>query len=448
VVVAFSAASLAVTTIVALVTYGLASRYLLSARLDVATRQAYADARVARDTLAIPEAAVSSALAAVEIPAGTQVLIHRAGHWYGSGVAVGESSVPRSLRELVGSGSPGRQRVDELGQLRVAVGVPLRSVDAEYYEVSSLHELTGTLSTLRVSLIAAAVVTAILAAALALWMSRRVLRPLDDIGIAAGRIVEGERDVRLDPHDDPDLEGLADSFNAMVDALQQRIDRDARFVADVSHELRSPLTTLGAAVEVLTARGERFDERGQRAIALLADEVTRFQHAVEDLLELGRGDAGHAGTDLQPVQLAPLVEQAVRRHGGEPQPSVTIDDEVRETTLLLEARRVGRILANLLDNATVHGGGAVAVCVRRCGDMVRLEVTDRGPGVPEAHRTQVFERFFRGAAAGERGTGGGTGLGLALVSEHARAHGGTAWVEANDNGRGARFCVEMRWRPA
>jgi two-component system, OmpR family, sensor histidine kinase MtrB len=234
-----------------------------------------------------------------------------------------------------------------------------------------------------------------------------------------------------------------------VDALQGRIERDARFVSDVSHELRSPLTTLATAVQVLEARRGELPERSQLALDLVVDEIARFQHVVSELLELSRADAGVEDLDLEPVHLGELVLQAASRLDGAAT-TVEIDPAVAATAILADKRRLERVLVNLFDNAQTHGEGLAAIHVRRHDDVVRVEVEDNGPGVPPEEREAVFERFFRGAVSGRRGTDSGAGLGLALVSEHIAAHGGRVWVEDRDDPQvtGARFVVEIPWREA
>jgi signal transduction histidine kinase len=126
--------------------------------------------------------------------------------------------------------------------------------------------------------------------------------------------------------------------------------------------------------------------------------------------------------------------------------TIEIDPEVSEIAILTEKRRLERILANLLENARSHGGGIERVTIGRFDDRARIAIEDRGPGVATAERQRVFERFYRGVAAGRRNAAAGTGLGLALVAEHARALGAVVYIE--DGRSGARFVVELPWRPA
>ena len=136
---------------------------------------------------------------------------------------------------------------------------------------------------------------------------------------AAGAIAGGELDTRLDPDAaDPDLEGLTNSFNTMVDQLQVRIEREARFNSDVSHELRSPLTTLAASLEVLEAEQDHLSPRSQRALQLLGDDLRRFQRMVSDLLEMSRVDAGSSDVFLEEVDVAELVQRSVEAGARSP----------------------------------------------------------------------------------------------------------------------------------
>jgi two-component system, OmpR family, sensor histidine kinase MtrB len=323
--------------------------------------------------------------------------------------------------------------------------VPIPAIEGAYYELVPFVELDRTLGVIRNSLLGAAIVATLAGAVVGLWASRRVLRPVSDASQAAAKIAAGDLGTRLDVEADPDLAQLAIAFNAMVDALQRRIERDARFVSDVSHELRSPLTTLATAAQVLEARRDELPERSQVALDLVVDEIDRFESVVQDLLELSRSDADVEPAEREPVDLGEFVLQAVSRLDGT-SATVEIDPQVAQRTILADKRRLERVLVNLLVNARTHGEGIAAIRVSREGDNARVEVDDRGPGVPEDERDAVFERFFRGAAAGRRGSGSGVGLGLALVAEHVGAHGGRVWVEDRDDGQGARFVFEIPWR--
>jgi signal transduction histidine kinase len=347
------------------------------------------------------------------------------------------------MREEVAGGRPAQQRFVVDGEPWLAVGVPIPRVDAEFFEAFSLAETERTLDTLSYSLLGAALLTTMAGAAVGRWASARVLRPLRSVSDAAAAIAAGALDTRLVSPPDRDLAPLAASFNSMVDALSDRIEKDARFASDVSHELRSPLTTLSTSLDVLQARRDELPPRSQAALDLLDADVRRFRRMVEDLLEISRFDAGVAELEVEEVDLRDLVRHTIAAQPGGEDVPVRVHAEGGSPVVLGDKRRLERVVANLVENAAAYGGGATAVEVERENGKVRVAVEDAGGGVPALERTKVFERFFRGSASGRRGTGGGSGLGLALVAEHVRLHGGDVWVEDGPGGVGARFVVEL-----
>lgn len=438
---AFALGALALSAVLSIVTYQLARTYLLHHRETSVLRQTYANARLVKAVLRTPEPDVPRLLASVELPAGSTAVLLHDGNWFGATVTVGPNSIPLDLRRSVMDGAAVRQRFLLEGVPRLGVGIPLPAVDGAYIEVFPLSELDRTLRVLRNSLVAAALLTAAAGATLGRLASRRLLAPVAKVSDAAVAVAQGQLDARLDEGDDPDLSAMAVSFNRMTDALKARVERDARFASDVSHELRSPLTTLAAAMEVVVARQDEMPERAREGVALLAGEVQRFTRLVEDLLEISRFDAGVAELSPTDVVLAEFVLHAVRARGDELVP-VEVQAEAAATVVRADKRRLEQALANLLDNARRHGGGVERVRVERDGRWAVVAVEDRGPGVPPDERERIFERFARGRAAGKRDDTDGTGLGLALVREHVRLHGGDVRAEDGPGG-GARFVVEL-----
>jgi two-component system, OmpR family, sensor histidine kinase MtrB len=257
----------------------------------------------------------------------------------------------------------------------------------------------------------------------------------------AAAVASGRFDVRLEESGDPELSRMAASFNQMTEALLARIRRDARFASDVSHELRSPLTTLAAALEVVGSRREEMPERARTGVDLLSAEIGRFERMVENLLEISRIDAGVEELVLDDVVLGEFVVEAVRT-GTDPDVPVELEPGAGETVVRADKRRLERVVANLIDNGQRHGGGVVRVVVERDGPWAGFAVEDGGGGVAADLRERVFDRFFRGRAAGMRGAGEGSGLGLSLVHEHVGLHDGQVWVEDRPGG-GARFVVRL-----
>jgi signal transduction histidine kinase len=159
---------------------------------------------------------------------------------------------------------------------------------------------------------------------------------------------------------------------------------------------------------------------------------------------MSRVDTGSTDLSLDEVEVGELARQMVTA-GGARGIRLTVDPAVSDLRLWVDKRRIDRVLTNLVDNAGQYAGGATGLSVEAGdppGSRVRLIVSDRGPGVAPEERQQIFERFYRGQAAGQRGATEGTGLGLALVAEHVRLHGGTVWVEDGPDGEN-RFVIDL-----
>ena len=317
-------------------------------------------------------------------------------------------------------------------------GVPFlsdRTVDGEHLRVitvpiqglgavqlgRSLDGVDAVLGRLRIVLALLVLVGTAFAAALARLFGRPVIRPIADLTRAAEHIeATGDLGRRIGARSEDEVGRLAQRFNAMLDRLQASQAAQRQLVADASHELRTPVTSLRTNIEVLLA-GAELDEGERRA--LLRDVVGQSEELsglVGDLIELARGDEGDP--PIEDVALHALVAEAVaraRRHA----PGVGFRTELEPCVIDGVPDRLGRAVNNLLDNAAAFSppAGVVDVALR---DGV-LEVRDHGPGAPEAELEQLFDRFFRGT---RRRAQGGSGLGLAIVRQVAEAHGAT--VEA------------------
>ena len=460
----FAIGALALSTIMAGITYFTARQSFLNERQTTDQRQAFANASLLQNSLRSPGTNVDQLLEQADTLPGSRSVLRSGGQWYATSISVGKSAIPDQERTLVLAGTPATQLFSLSGTPQLVIGVPLPAVHAAYYEVFSLDELEGTLRTLAFALAAAALVTTVAGAALGRWASSRVLRPLAGVTAAAVAIAGGQLDTRVEAGDDVDLEELASAFNQMTANLQDRIEREARFTSDVSHELRSPLTTLSATVGVLESHRNELGERAQSALDLLDGDLQRFTRMVDDLLEISRFDAGSAELSLDEVDPGELVLRAVavsapgagRRPGGAGAVPVEVAPDVAGLRLRVDKRRFERVMANLFDNAAHYAGGVTRVMVERHPPgrvdgppplSIRVVVEDRGPGIPVPDRDHVFERFYRGSRSGQRASSEGTGLGLSLVAEHVRLHGGTVWIEDAPGG-GSRFIVELPYTAA
>jgi signal transduction histidine kinase len=436
---AFAVGALLVSAVLVTTTFVLARNYLLGQRESAVARQAFSDANVLASRLSTAGSDVGEELVDLVPSGAADVLVRDDGSWYSSRLDVGARDVPVQLQELVAAGSAGSARISTPSGPHVVVGVPLVAADVEFYEVAPLVELQASLRTLTAVLGAGALAATAAGALFGAWASRRVVQPLEQVAAAATRIAGGELGIRLPPSEDPDLLAIVASFNSMVDALASRIERDARFVGDVSHELRSPLTSLLTSVEVLGARREELSDRGRQALALVEAELERFRRTLDDLLELARVDGTPAQETGEPVSLGALVREVLVRRGCPP--GLLHADPDTDTLVRGDKNRLERAVTNLLDNADRHAGGIVGVRVEGLDGSVLVFVDDAGPGVPPAERERVFERFARGTRAARRSMPG-AGLGLAIVEETAAAHGGAAWVSDSTAG-GARFTLAV-----
>lgn len=440
---AFGVGAMLLSAMVGVTTWALTQQNLLDEREADATWQASANAEQVDQLLAPDLEDPTGALSSLVTPGGSSPLLRKDDDWFLVTPQYGEASLHPELRAMVDGGQAARMRYRYAGETHLAVGVPLASADASYFEVTSLAELESTLDSLSVSLIGASLATTLAGAALGWWVSRRMMKPFANVGEAAKSLAGGKLGTRLEATEDPDLAPLAESFNDMATALQDRIERDATFASTVSHELRSPLTTLTNSIQVLENNRDDLPTRAQEALDLLVSDVERFQQLVTDLLEITRFDTSSTSLNLMEVRLAELVMQSVGSSTDADVP-LDIDAELAGVVVKADKRRLARVIANLLDNAAKYGDGATRVELRRKDGDVQIAVEDAGPGVPVADRERIFQRFNRGTSARQRGDVDGVGLGLALVKEHITIHGGRVWVEDKPDGTpGARFVLAL-----
>lgn len=445
----FTVGSFGLSGFLAVTTYGLVRSNLAEQSDGNARASAFRNAQTAWSFLRSDPPTAKAAVEQLQSVGVQEFVINYDDVWSASSGRFGTSAIPAALRaRVVDEGVPARMVTTVGGDPVTIVGVPLPNVGA-YFEFLSLEEANDTLENVGLSLALAAMITTGLGILLGAFAARRSIRPLADTAHAAQAIAGGELSTRLADSDDPDLLSLTTAFNDMASALEQRIERDARFASDVSHELRSPLMTLSASVEVMEARRCDLPPRAAEALDLLSGDVARFQGLVDDLLEISRFDAGAIRLNLEDLLAAEFVHNSVR-HSQAPDLEVTTTGRAAEAVIRGDRRRLARAIGNLIDNAIAYAGGAPEVSIHDASPAgeplshIRIVVEDHGPGVPAAERNLVFDRFSRGASAGRRTGSEGAGLGLSLVDEHVRMHGGRVWVEDRTDGEsGARFVIEL-----
>ena len=372
------------------------------------------------------------------------------------------SSIPANLREQVD------QQVNALliaptevhypdGRPAVAglaAGSTLTLPGTDRYQIYLIFPLTqevDTLHVLRTAVLTTGAILVILLTFIAALVSRQVVTPVRAARRAAESLASGNLNDRMKVRGQDDLARLATSMNYMASELQKQIhtleDLSAiqqQFVSDVSHELRTPLTTVRMAAEVLHEARDDFDPATARSAELLQTELDRFEALLTDLLEISRFDAGVAVLSTEEVDLRDLVYRVVDAHARFAEATGT---QIRihaskPCKAQVDARRIERILRNLLVNAIEHGEGRpIDIFVEGTAAAVAVAVRDHGVGFEAVQSKQVFHRFWRGDPARAR-TVGGTGLGLAISMEDANLHGGwlTAWGRP---GMGAQFRLTL-----
>lgn len=344
--------------------------------------------------------------------------------------SVRRSSSPRTAMLPIDAEDPFRfvaRRVDTPNGVRVVLVAG---------NLDDVHESANTLKT---SLFVAIPIVAVVLAALIWWLVSRTLRPVEAIRAQVASIGGRDLDRRVpQPRGEDEIARLARTMNRMLDRLEDSTRRQERFVADASHELRSPLTRMRSELEVDGAHPDQADVAATRD-SLLAETVA-LQRLVDDLLQLARADAGDSATAHEPVDLDDLVLRQARRLRADGRVEVDISG-VSAAQVDGDADQLNRALRNLADNAARHAQSRVAFTLVESGRIATLTVSDDGPGIPRDQMERVFERFARLDDSRTAG-GGGTGLGLAITRDIVERHGGTVVVDS-DHRPGARFTITI-----
>jgi two-component system sensor histidine kinase MprB len=323
-------------------------------------------------------------------------------------------------------------------------GLHLRILTAPLGELGAvqvarpLNDADRVLDRLRVVLILLVLVGTALAAAASRLFSRRVVAPVTELTEAAEHIeATGDLGRRVDAAGDDEVGRMAARFNAMLARLQTSQSQQRQLVADASHELRTPVTSMRTNVEVLRDAPAMAEADRRAILDDVVEQAEELGNLVGDLISLARD--GEAPPEMEDIRLDELVAESVvraRRHAPH-----TVFQLLAEPSVVTGAPdRLGRAINNLLDNAAQHSD-RVEVRVSRIGEV---SVRDHGPGIPEEDVAHIFDRFYRGATARGRP---GSGLGLAIVRQVAESHGGSVHVESPEDG-GARFVLSLPGSPA
>jgi signal transduction histidine kinase len=437
----FAVGALVVSLAVALSAYVLSLRFQVNSEQNDVLRQTYLNAAAVRARLLAPDFDVPALLDTLTTGSSTNSVIFHDGRWFSSSLLISRDALPAKLRKATLDGQVARAWTKTGDRPQLIVGVPLPAVRGAYFQTFDETNLSHNLSVLRSILIGAVTATTVGGGLLGWRASRRLTQPLRAVAAAARQLSAGNFQTKLPERYDRELIGLVDGFNSMVDNLHARVQRDAEFAGNVSHELRSPLTTLSTSLAVLESRRSEMPARACEALDLLSAEVTRFERLVDDLIEISRAQTDSSPNTQVPIVIAELVLNFASASDLDGLP-IKVDAEAMDAVILGDKRRLHQVMRNLVENADRHGGGVRELRVTADRSVVRIYVDDAGPGVAVEDRTRIFDRFARGRSTSRSGGQNGTGLGLALVREHVRTHGGNVSVGDSSFG-GARFAVEL-----
>ncbi len=442
----------------------------LSANATIAGQRVFDSSTGTDFDLTLNDAAGTILTAAATTSGGTSYAIQQLGPPTATGVPPNNGStgldvstvVSKALKSAVEGDTADRvywqsvaiPRADGTTVPGIVTASPLTIQGSRYalYLVYDISDTRDTLGVVELALGLAGFALVLLIGAVTFVVLRLVVGPVQRAAATSRRLAAGELDVRLPVKGDDVIATLARSFNGMAESLRGQITQLAelstvqqRFVSDVSHELRTPLTTIRLAADVLADRSADFAPETARTVELLRTQVERFEGLLADLLEMSRFDAGAVEMELEPVNVARLAENAIG------QMSPLADQKGSELVLVasggfveaeLDARRIRRILTNLIGNAIDHGEARpIEVWVDSDADAVAVAVRDFGVGIKSEDLERVFDRFWRADPSRQRTTGG-SGLGLAISLEDAALHGG--WIEAwSAPGEGSCFRLTL-----
>lgn len=334
------------------------------------------------------------------------------------------AQIPPSLRGRLTENEVVRTTTLARGMRYLVVAGRPRGSPLELYFFFSREGVLGSLSTMRTNLVVGWALVAAFAGLVGAAIARVTLAPVRRTAQAARSLAEGLLSTRLSSGTDDEFGALAEHFNQMAEALEQKItalsearDGEKRFTAFAAHELRTPLTAMSTACSLLEEDLDVLPERARRPAQLLSTDVARLRRLVLNLLELGQLDSPADRVEVEPVDLDDLVARTV--NSGRWDIDVALD--LHPVTVASDAWSIERIVANLVTNAVRHGKEGVTVRIRGTthGRAV-IEVCDRGPGIPNEEVPQIFDRFY----TADRSSGG-SGLGLAIVREHVQRIGAT-----------------------
>ena len=431
-----------ISLVTSLFTYQIAKRYLTNQRVSTATSQISIASRLVARAITDGNSPLDSLLSTSGSFPNSQTAIRANDEWFISKAGFDVNLLPASMVDLVASGTPVRTQI-LLGTTPViAVGIPIAINDSSnfvFFGTIEITELQRTLNLLQNIFIVGLIFSTIGGAFIGLWLSRRVSEPLKQVSNAAERIALGDFSIKINIPTEPDLSIIAKSFNFMTKSLQMRIAREARFGAVVSHELRSPLTAIRGATDLLEGMQSELPPRAALSVNILRARVISFEKILNDLIEISRYESGTVHPNLESLPIQKMLEALCKRK-SELHLAFIDQTESGSSFVQVDAKRFQQIFENLVSNARAYAEDIPIIRIEESTNEVLIHFDDSGIGVPEDAQATIFDPFVRGAHHSAKP---GSGLGLTISTEHAHIMGGNLTVSTSPEG-GARFTVSLK----
>ncbi|MBN1176705.1 MAG: HAMP domain-containing protein [Dehalococcoidales bacterium] len=377
---------------------------------------------------------------------GIQPFVVQWGNIYGRRIILTDNEgkvIADSDETLLGSvytdSKPGQPMAPMMG--RGTVGT-LRISEGESPDINRAA-LQFTYGTIGRFFIWAGMIAVAIALLLTFFLSRRILAPVKALGNAAREYGKGNFTRRVDPKGRGEVAELARSFNSMAENLEHTERLRRNMVADIAHELRTPLSNLRGYLEAISDGVIKSDKKTIRS---LNEEASTLSRLINDLQELSLADAGELKLVKQPEDISRLIEETVtvlKSKVSAKGLKISTDLTKGLPKVNIDSHRIRQVLLNLLDNAVAHTGrkGKITVTARHEGDNLYVSVADTGEGIPAEDMPMIFERFYRVDKSRARATGG-SGLGLTITRRLVEAHGGSINVESQ-TGEGSTFTFTL-----
>lgn len=363
------------------------------------------------------------------------------------------------MRDILKTSFEGEQAFsvteNEQGVHLLAVSVPIKyggNIIGAVYLFETIENIDKMIGSVKMSLTIFSVLISILIGMMSFGMSYIITSPIEDVTKTAKAISKGDFSQKLTVKGYHELAQMAETINFMSTELEHLNDNRRKFVSDASHELKTPLATIKLICDSIVSTGDPDPEMIKDFLGDLSDEVDRLTRIVERLLTLTKLDSAGTEPKLAPVDFTVMLNAITKKlNPVAASRNIVLYTDFGDTApepVNLDYDKIWEAIYNIIDNAIKYSpeGGFVKVSLSLENEQIVVKVADNGPGIPEAEKDKIFERFYRLDDSRARDTGG-TGLGLAIAKESVLLHSGSISVESIE-GMGSTFCIRLPYNKA